>query len=119
MKLINNLVLAGFMAVLAEATAFGEKVGIGKQENLEILSVGGGNSLVLNAKKKKLLEEDFSAHFTSALLVKDLHCLQDLGYVHGLPLFTAAVTREMYARTCESGFAHEDFSAIYKFFQGK
>jgi len=118
MKLINNLTLAGFMAAIAEATAFGEKVGIGKQDILEILSVGGGNSLVLNAKKNKLLAEDFSVHFSSALLVKDLHCLQDLAYVNGLSLFTGAVTKELFAAACESGFAREDFSAIYKFFRG-
>lgn len=118
MKLVNNLTLAGFMAVIAEATAFGEKVGMEKQDVLDILSVGGGNSLVLNAKKNKLLAEDFSVHFSNALLVKDLHCLQDLAYVNGLALFTGSVTKEMYARTCESGFAQEDFSAIYKFFRG-
>ena len=119
MKLVNNLTLAGFMAVLAEATAFGEKVGLAKEDILDILSVGGGNSLVLNAKKQKLLEEDFSTHFSNALLVKDLHCLQDLAYTNGLALFTAAVTKEMFAGTCESGYAQEDFSAIYKFFQNR
>jgi 3-hydroxyisobutyrate dehydrogenase len=117
MKLVNNLTLAGIMAVLAEATSFGEKVGIDKKDILDILAVGGGNSLVLNAKKNKLLEEDFSTHFSSALLVKDLHCLQDLAYDNGLALFTAGVTRELFARVCEAGSGGEDFSAIYKFFK--
>ena len=68
MKLVNNLVLGSFMATLAEALALGEDIGIDKKQVLEILSVGGGNSLVLNAKKNKLLDEDFSTHFSTALI---------------------------------------------------
>lgn len=117
MKLINNLTLASFMATIAEALSFGEELGIQKAEILEILSVGGGNSLVLNAKRNKLLEEDFSTHFSNALIYKDLHCLQDLAYEQRKPLFTGAVIKELYAGTFEKGIDQEDFSAIYKLFK--
>ncbi len=117
MKLINNLALGSFMATIAEALSLGENVGIEKKDILEILSVGGGNSLVLNAKKAKLLEEEFSTHFSSALIYKDLHCLQDLAYEQKKTLFTGSVIKELYARTFERGIAHEDFSAIYKLFK--
>ncbi len=117
MKLVNNLTLASFMATLAEAVALAEHVGIDKKDVLEILSVGGGNSLVLNAKKGKLLAEDFSTHFSSALIYKDLHCLQDLAYQEKRPLFTGALVKELYARTFEQGMDQEDFSAIYKLFK--
>lgn len=117
MKLINNLTLGSFMATIAEALSLGEEIGIEKKEILEILSVGGGNSLVLNAKKEKLLEEDFSTHFSSALIYKDLHCLQELAYEKKKTLFTGAVIKELYARTFEEGIDQEDFSAIYKLFK--
>lgn len=117
MKLINNLALGSFMATIAEALSLGEAIGIEKEEILEILSAGGGNSLVLNAKKNKLLTEDFSTHFSSALIYKDLHCLQDLAYEHKKTLFTGAVVKELYARTFAEGIAQEDFSAIYKLFK--
>ena len=117
MKLINNLTLGSFMATIAEAVSLGEDIGMKKEELLEILSVGGGNSLVLNAKKGKLLEEDFSTHFSSSLIYKDLHCLQDLAYEQKKTLFTGAVTKELYARTFEQGIDQEDFSAIYKLFK--
>ncbi len=93
MKLINNLTLGSFMATIAEALALGEHTGIDKNDILEILSVGGGNSLVLNAKKNKLLKEDFSTHFSNALMFKDLHCLQDLAYEQKQTLFTGAVVK--------------------------
>lgn len=117
MKLINNLVLGTFMATLAEATALGEKAGINKEDILEILSVGGGSSLVLNAKKAKLLEEDFSTHFSCALIAKDLHCLLDLANSLEKPLFTGAITKQLYNRTFDEDIAQEDFSAIYKLFK--
>ena len=117
MKLVNNLTLGSFMATIAEALAIGEEIGIAKKDILDILSVGGGNSLVLNAKKAKLLEEDFSTHFSSALIYKDLHCLQDLAYEHKKSLFTCAVAKELFARTFEQGIDQEDFSAVYKLFK--
>lgn len=117
MKLINNLTLGSFMATIAEALSLGETIGLAKEEILDILSVGGGNSLVLNAKKNKLLQEDFSTHFSSALIYKDLHCLQDLAYEEKKSLFTGAVVKELYGRTFEEGIEQEDFSAIYKLFK--
>jgi 3-hydroxyisobutyrate dehydrogenase len=117
MKLINNLALGSFMATLAEALALAEDCGIAREEVLDILAAGGGSSLVLTAKKNKLLAEDFSTHFSSALIYKDLHCLQDLAYEQKKTLFTGSVVKELFARTFELGFAHEDFSAIYKVFR--
>lgn len=117
MKLINNLALGNFMATLAEALAFAEKVGIGREQVLDILNVGGGQSLVLNAKKAKLLNEDFSTHFSNALIYKDLHCLQDLANEEKHPLFTGAVTKELYARTFAAGIDGLDFCSIYRLFK--
>ena len=117
MKLINNLALGNFMATLAEALAFAEKVGISKDKVLDILNVGAGQSLVLNAKRSKLLKEDFSTHFSSALIYKDLHCLQDLANEEKHPLFTAALTKELYARTFAAGIEDLDFSSIYNLFK--
>ena len=117
MKLINNLALGSIMATLAETIAFGEHVGIDKATVLDILDVGGGQSLVLNAKKAKLLAEDFSPHFSNSLIYKDLHCLQDLAYEQQQPLFTGAVTKELFARTIAEGMESLDFSSIYKLFK--
>jgi 3-hydroxyisobutyrate dehydrogenase len=117
MKLINNLALGSFMATLAEALALAEDCGIARGDVLDILAAGAGNSMVLNAKKNKLLVEDFSTHFSNALIYKDLHCLQDLAFEQKKTLFTGSLVKELFAKTFELGFAHEDFSAIYKVFQ--
>lgn len=116
-KLLNNLALGSIMATLAETLSLGEAAGIGKGELLDILAVGGGKSLVMDAKKQKLLDEDFSVHFSSALIYKDLHCLQDLAFSLKQPLYGASLVKELYARTFSEGFETEDFSAVYKLFK--
>jgi len=52
-KLINNYLLALMMEALASAVVLGEKAGFTKEEFLEILESGAGNSYVLKVKKKK------------------------------------------------------------------
>ncbi|RMG04261.1 MAG: NAD(P)-dependent oxidoreductase [Nitrospirae bacterium] len=118
MKLINNLVLGTFMATLSEAVALGEKAGIGKGDVIEILGAGGGDSLVLNAKKAKLLNEDFSTHFSCSLIYKDLHYLQDLAKSLQLTAFTGSVIKELYGLAIRDGLGDLDFSAIYRIFSG-
>ncbi len=113
-KLINNLVLGSLMATLAEAVSFGEYVGLEKEKIIEILTSGAGNSTVLNAKKEKLIKEDFSTHFSSALIYKDLSCMQDLARTIKKPLFTGNIVKELYAAASSKGMDNSDFSGIYK-----
>jgi len=114
MKLINNLVLGSFMATLSEAVAFGEDAGVAKEKVIEILSAGAGNSIIMNAKKEKLMKEDFSTHFSSALMYKDLHYLQDLANALKRPCFTGAVPKELFAAAFSKNLDHLDFSVVYK-----
>lgn len=116
-KLINNLCLGSFMTTIAECAALGEACAIDKKDLLEILGVGGGKSLVLAAKTQKLIDEDFSAHFSNAAINKDLHCLQDLAYSLNRPLYSAAIPKEIFAKAKQEGMGEEDFSSIYKLFK--
>jgi len=117
MKLVNNLLLGTFMSSIAEAIAFAEHAGISKEQAIEVLGAGAGNSLVFGAKREKLLNEDFTAHFSSALMYKDLHLLQELAWSLKKPLLTGTVAKEIFAMTYPEGIAQEDFSAVYKLFR--
>ena len=117
MKLINNLCLGSFMATLAECTSLAEDCNIPKEKALEILGVGGGQSLVLKAKTQKLITEDFSTQFSNNAISKDLHCLQDLAYSMKKPLYTASVPKELFSKMKSEGRGEEDFSSIYSLFK--
>ena len=114
MKLVNNLILGSFLAAIAEAVALGEATGVEKAIVLDILAAGAGASGVLSAKKDKLLREDFSPQFQSALIYKDLHCMQDLAFQLKKPVFLASAVKELYGLTYTRGEEKLDFSALYR-----
>lgn len=114
MKLINNLLLGVFMAAIAEATVFAEYAGVDKEAALNVFAAGAGNSMVLNTKREKILKEDFTTHFSSALIHKDLNYLQDLARTMGLPLFTGSIIKELFGLTFRKNMETLDFSGIYK-----
>ncbi|HEY3277887.1 MAG TPA: NAD(P)-dependent oxidoreductase [Syntrophorhabdaceae bacterium] len=118
MKLINNLLLGTFMAAISEAMVFGEAAGVDKEQVLDIFAAGAGNSGVLNAKRKKLLTGDFSPHFSSALIYKDLHYLEDLARTLKRPLFTGSPVKELFALTFKGGKDQLDFSVLYEVLKG-
>jgi 3-hydroxyisobutyrate dehydrogenase len=118
MKLVNNLVLGNFMTVLVEALGLAEASGLSRQEALDILGAGAGNSLVLNAKRQKLLDEDFSVQFSSAAIYKDLHYVQDLARSLRMPLLTAPGAKELFAMTFAQGIADDDFAGVFRVVKG-
>ncbi len=116
-KLINNIVLGGIMDILAEAIAIAERAGIPKEEMIEILDKGAGKSYILDVKKKKILEEDFSTHFSVNLIYKDLHYAQDLLRELNLFSFTTSAVKETYGLARNRGLGDLDFSVIYRLFK--
>ncbi len=115
-KLINNIVLGGIMEILAEAVALAQRAGIGRERMIEILNTGAGKSYILDVKKKKLLEDDFSPHFTVDLIYKDLHYAQDLVRELGTFSFTTSAVKETYGLARSRGLGGLDFSAVLKLF---
>lgn len=117
MKLANNLVLSSLMASLAAATALGEQAGINRNEVLEILSHGAGNSGVLRGKKEKLGALNFEPQFSNAAIVKDLRYLTMLT---ATTPHAAELTRDilrLYEEASVQGGADLDFSSVYSLFR--
>lgn len=117
LKLINNMVLGGYMAVLAEAMAIGEKAGLEKDLLLEVLSKGAGRSYVLEVKKQKLLEEKFEPHFSVDLIYKDLDYVQDLFKAFKAFSMVLQNVKEAYGFARSKDLGHLDFSVVYKIFK--
>jgi 3-hydroxyisobutyrate dehydrogenase len=116
MKLVNNLCLGVFMAAIGEALATAEAAGIPREQALQVLGEGGGKSLVLEAKRQKLLARDWTPHFSVGMIHKDLHYLQDLARELERPQHLAGVVKEQYARLLMHGRRHDDFAAVYDLF---
>ena len=114
MKVINNLALGAYMATIGETLVLAEKSGISKSDALDIFAVGAANSAVLNAKRQKLLDEDFSPHFSVALIHKDLGCLQDLTRELKYDSQLAKVIRDDFGKGMSDDRKHLDFAAVYQ-----
>lgn len=112
-KLGNNVVLACWMAALAEGLALTERAGIPPKQFLEILAHGAGNSGLLLAKRDKLMTLDFSPHFSASAAHKDLHCALDLGFSLKCPMFSSAAVKELYAVLMARNEGDLDISALY------
>jgi 3-hydroxyisobutyrate dehydrogenase len=118
MKLACNLVLATTLAGLADAAAIAETCGIPRAQALEILGAGPGNGVVLASKREKVLLGDYSPHFSTALLYKDLHYLQDLARTLRRPLFTAGLVKELFALAFAHGLEEQDVCTIFPILRG-
>jgi len=114
MKLVNNLALGSFMVTIAEALVVGESLGLSREEVLDILAAGGGNSGVLRAKRSKLIDADFSPQFAVEAIYKDLGCLQDLARDQAKPLFMGSMARGIFGLARARGMAELDFSAVHR-----
>jgi len=112
LKLINNMVLGGFMQVLAEAIGVGERCGFDRELLIKVLESGAGKSYLLDVKKKKLLERDYSVHFSVDLIHKDLHYAEDMVKDLGTFTFTLQNVKNAYALAKYLGMGGEDFSVL-------
>lgn len=117
MKLINNHLLGTFMAAIAEAITLSERAGISREQAIVILSAGAGNSAVFNAKREKLLNDEYSPHFSAALIQKDLGYLLELAEEIGMEALLARTSRSLYDRTASDKPHEIDFSAVIKYLQ--
>jgi 3-hydroxyisobutyrate dehydrogenase len=117
MKLVNNLCLGTFLAALGEALATAEAAGIDRTQALDVLGDGAGKGAVLASRGERMLAGDWSSHFSCAMMVKDLHCLQDLARDLGIPQHLAGVVKEQFARTFRAGLGDADVAAIHEIFR--
>ncbi len=117
LKLINNMVLGGFMQVLSEAIALGELAGFERELLIDILENGAGRSYLLEVKKKKLLQRDYSVHFSVDLIHKDLHYAEDM--VKDLGAFSLSLqnVKNAYALAKYLGMGSEDFSVLVELYK--
>lgn len=98
MKLIHNFVSLGFSAVLTEAVACAEHTGMSPDVLLDILSSGGGKSVVLDRLAPYIRSHDISAfRFSLANALKDMGYYATMAREAGARHDTADAVRDAYA----------------------
>jgi 3-hydroxyisobutyrate dehydrogenase len=116
-KLVNNLMSLGNIAVAAEAFVLGVKCGMDPARLFEILSVSGGRSAHFNYDFPRVLEDDYTPGFKTSLALKDINLILDLAEAEDYQSVLAPVIASLYQRAVDNGSGDEHFTSVVKLYQ--
>jgi 3-hydroxyisobutyrate dehydrogenase-like beta-hydroxyacid dehydrogenase len=118
-KLVNNLMSIGNIAVAAEAFVLGVKCGMDPERLFEILSVSGGRSAHFNHDFPGVLAGNYAPGFKTSLAVKDLRLIIDLASSEAYPTRFAPVIEALYSEAADRGSAEEHFTSVVKIYEDR
>jgi 3-hydroxyisobutyrate dehydrogenase-like beta-hydroxyacid dehydrogenase len=95
LKLVNNLILGVAIHASAEALVLAAKAGLDPQSVIEITSVGGARTGAMETRGPRMLQRDFSPHFSANNMYKDLSNVLMLAEEFGVSLPVASMAREV------------------------
>ena len=116
-KLVNNLMSIGNIAVASEAFVLGVKCGMDPERLFEILSVSGGRSAHFNHDFPGVLAGDYAPGFKTSLALKDMRLILDLAAAEGYPARLAQVVEHLYAESLDAGRGDEHFTSVVKLYE--
>jgi 3-hydroxyisobutyrate dehydrogenase-like beta-hydroxyacid dehydrogenase len=117
-KIVNNLMAMGNVAVAAEAFTLGVSAGVEPQRLFDVLSVSGGRSHHLLKRFPKALVGNFAPGFKLLLGEKDLGLGLELARSFGLPTPIAGAVRQLFEIAMSQGLDQEDVVALVKLYRG-
>jgi 3-hydroxyisobutyrate dehydrogenase-like beta-hydroxyacid dehydrogenase len=112
-KLALQIMVGGIVELMGEAVVLGEAGGVDRAKLLEVLGASAVGSPLVNYKAEPLLRDDYSATFTTAMMLKDVELVLDLAEERRLLLPFTRHLRQLLERTAAGGHADEDFMALY------
>jgi 3-hydroxyisobutyrate dehydrogenase-like beta-hydroxyacid dehydrogenase len=95
LKLVNNLILGVAIHASAEALVLATKAGLDPQAVIEITSVGGARTGAMETRGPRMVNRDFSPHFSANNMYKDLSNVLRLAEECGVSLPVTGAAREM------------------------
>ncbi len=118
MKLVNNAMSMGNMAVAAEAFTLGRRLGLDEQTMYEVISRSGGRSNQFEKRMPLALDGDYAPRFALRLAEKDLRLALASGHEVRHPMPIAATVHQLYEAGVARDLGDEDVVAILKLYGG-
>jgi 3-hydroxyisobutyrate dehydrogenase-like beta-hydroxyacid dehydrogenase len=112
LKLAINSALGVTTQVMAELIVLGENNGIDRATLLDALGQSVVGSPFLRYKTAGLVNHDYSATFTTDLLVKDLDLALDLAHTSELTLPVIELVCDLAKTASANGYGDRDFAAL-------
>ncbi len=112
MKLVNNLLMVGDLALAAEGVAVAEGLGLDRKRTVDILLEGGGYSRILELKRADFEERRYPPQFQLHLATKDLKLVAIAARAVDREVRIGKEAARMAQEAVRGGRGNEDFSAI-------
>src|SRR4051794_13868669 len=114
-KLAVNLMIAGLAQLMSEALVLGEAAGVSRAALLEVMGTSAAGAPFVKYKTEPLLNDDYSATFTTALMEKDIDLILDAADDNGVDLPVANELKTLLHATSEAGYGQDDFIALFQY----
>jgi 3-hydroxyisobutyrate dehydrogenase-like beta-hydroxyacid dehydrogenase len=116
-KLVNNVMSVGNVAVAAEAMVLGVKAGMDPQRLFDILSTSGGRSHHFLKRFPNVLAGDFTPNFSIWLSRKDVSLALAMAARLEMPMPVASAVRQAYEAAHAQGFGQLDMAAVIRLYE--
>lgn len=112
-KLVLQILIGGTAELLSEALVLGEAADIDRGKLLEVIVSSAIGSPFVAYKTEPLLRDDYSATFTTAMMLKDVGLVLALAGATGVVLPFTHQLRALLEAAAEGGYADMDFMALF------
>jgi 3-hydroxyisobutyrate dehydrogenase-like beta-hydroxyacid dehydrogenase len=112
LKLVNNLILGVTIHAAGEALVLAAKAGLDPQAVIEITSVGGARTGAMETRGPRMVQRDFSPHFSVNNMYKDLSNVLKLAEECGVSLPVAGAAREILRAAKSQGKGEQDSCVV-------
>jgi 3-hydroxyisobutyrate dehydrogenase len=118
-KAVNQVVLAGVYAGVAEGVVLAERFGLPADALLEALGAGAADSWVLRNRAKNMVDGSYPLGFRTSLHLKDVRIALSEADALDLPLDVARLVAGIEDRLVDTGFGDEDVSNLARHVRGE
>ena len=118
-KAVNQVVLAGAYAGVAEGVVLGEKFGLPAEALLEALGAGAADSWVLRNRGGNMVNSSYPLGFRTSLHLKDIRIALAEAAAMDLPLEVTGLVAGIEDQVIAAGFGDEDVSNLARHVRGE
>jgi 3-hydroxyisobutyrate dehydrogenase-like beta-hydroxyacid dehydrogenase len=116
-KLVNQMMAMGNVAVAVEAFQLGINLGVDSELLYDVLSRSGGRSNHFNKRMPWVIADDFDARFAVRLAEKDLRLAIALSHDNSYATPITATIHQVYETAMSRDLADEDVVALIKLYR--
>lgn len=111
-KACNQMIVASTMLALAEATVIAERCGLDIAQLLTLLQGGYAGSRMLDTRKQRLIDKDYTVAGAAKFMIKDLAFAHTQAQHTHTTTPQLATLQSVFADLVEHGFGDEDVSVV-------